>query len=75
MKCSLFSLVAVAALAAHAVVDAVGFSYRVVRDAVVATHSRRFDFVASLDPVVGVVGGGDHSRLIRQFNTPGMRPR
>lgn len=33
---------------------------------------RRFDFLDSLNPVVGVVGGGDHSRLIRQFNTPGM---
>lgn len=38
----------------------------------VAAHGYRFDFLASLDPVVGVVGGGDHSRLIRQFNTPGM---
>ncbi len=38
----------------------------------VAAQKYRFDFLASLDPVVGVVGGGDHSRLIRQFNTPGM---
>ena len=37
-----------------------------------SAHDHRFDFLASLDPVVGVVGGGDHSRLIRQFNTPGM---
>ena len=37
-----------------------------------SAHDHRFDFLTSLDPVVGVVGGGDHSRLIRQFNTPGM---
>lgn len=33
----------------------------------------RFDFLAMLDPVVGVTGGGHgHKRLIQQFNTPGM---
>jgi hypothetical protein len=33
----------------------------------------RFEFLAMLDPVVGVTGGGQgHKRPIQQFNTPGM---
>lgn len=33
----------------------------------------RFDFLGSLDPVVGITGGSrGHKRPIQQFNTPGM---